>query len=243
MNKTLNKVLLAMLIIIGLVYYFQGRSNTQQSCITDQGFWNEAKQACEKNTEKIIFESLSNAHPTSIIYPENERPVLLDSLEKVEDNNFLHGQFDVLVASAQEDTGPVYDRGTAYLNISKLALLNDNRTGIAYFAAPYIINRMGRGVFTYVGLFSYDFQTEQAHHVSSQLLGNRVRDASIIIEEKSVVKDKVFVQEGFIKVNFKTHGEEQAAAEFPTQENTISLQLVALDPNNDENAAFRKITE
>ncbi|WP_413692621.1 hypothetical protein [Psychromonas sp. KJ10-2] len=243
MNKSLNKVLLIVLIIMGVFYYFQQGSNTQQACITEQGFWNESQKVCEKSSKKIIFESLANAHPTSIIYPENERPVLLDTLEKVQGNDFLHGQFDVLVAPAQAETGPVYDRGTAYLNMSKMALLSDNRSGLTYFSAPFIINTMGSGVFTYVGLFSYDFNTEQARHLSSELLGNRVREAKIVIEEKSVVKDKVFVQEGFIKVHFKTHGPDQAASEYPTQDNHIDLQLVALDPSNDENATFRKIAE
>jgi len=243
MNKTLNKVLFVILIMMGVVYYFQGRDSSQNSCTSEQSLANETKVNCEKTTQEVIFESLSNAHPTSIIYPENERSVLLDGLEKIEGNDFLFGQFDVLVAPAQADTGPIYDRGTAYLNMSKLALLNDNRTDITYFAAPFIINRMGSGVFTYVGLFSYDFKTEQTRHIGSELLGNRVRDTAIIIEEKSVVKDNVFVQEGFIKVNFKTHSENQAAAELPTHENTLNLQLVALDPSNDESAAFRKIVD
>ena len=240
MNKTLNKVLLAVLIIMGAFYYFQN-SNNDYICSDNEGEIAENQQACDKSSEAIILDALSKSYPVSVIYPENERPVLLDTVEQIEQSTYLRGQFDVLVSPAQGDSGPVYDRGTVSLNMSELALLSDNQTEMTYFAAPFVINTVGSGVFTYVGLFSYDFNTQQTTHLSSELLGNRVREEKIIIEEKSVVKDNVFVQEGVIQVTFQSYGEQQSAAEYPQKNNKVTLQLVALDPKNNENATFRAI--
>jgi hypothetical protein len=243
MHKTFIKVLLALMVIAIVSYFLQNRGETLEACTKIDGYWNGEDKTCEETTEKIIFQSLSKPHPVSVVYPENERLVLLDTIEQIEKNIFFQGHYDALLAPAEGELSPVYDRGTVYLNMSKITLLDDNRTDITYFAAPFIINTSGSGVFVYVGLFSYDFTKEQAKHLSSELLGNRVQDENIIVQEKSVVKDNVFVQEGMIKVNFKSHGPKQPAAEYPTQDNTIKLQLVALDPNDDTNATFRRIIE
>jgi hypothetical protein len=232
------------LVIIAIISYFlQNRGETSEACTKIQGYWNAQENTCEETTEKIIFQSLSKPHPVSVVYPENDRLVLLDTIEQIEQDIFFQGHFEVLLAQPEGSASPVYDRGTVYLNMSKITMLADNRVGITYFAAPFIINTAGRGVFVYVGLFSYDFTREQATHLSSELLGNRVRDEKIVVEEKSVVKDNVFVQEGMIKVNFKSHGEQQAAAEYPTQDNAIKLQLVGLDPNDDSKASLRLISK
>ena len=243
MFTTFYKVLLALLVVGIVSYFLQNRGESPEACTKIDGYWNVENNSCEEKTEKIIYQSLSKPHPVSVIYPENERLVLLDNVEQIQDDIFFQGEFDVLMAPAEGDMSPVYDKGTVYLNASKITLLADNRQGITYFAAPYIINIVGRGVFVYVGLFSYDFTLEQAKHLGSELLGNRIRDENIVIQEKSVVKDNVFVQEGIIKVNYKSHGEDQAAAEYPTQSNTLTLQLVALDPSDDQNATFRRITK
>ena len=242
MFKTLNKVLLALLVIVIISYFLQNRANTPEACANIEGLWNPVAEVCENTTEEVIFQSLSKPNPLSVIYPENQRLVVLDKAEQVEQEIYLRGHYEQLLKPAEGDKKPVYDRGSVFLNMSKLTLLANNRAGITYFAAPFVINTAGSGVFVYIGLFSYDFTSQQAKHLSSELLGNRIREEEIIVKENSVVKDNVFVQEGLIQVNFKSSGPDQAAAEYPTQVNQTTLQLVALDPKDDKNAAFRRIT-
>ena len=64
----------------------------------------------------------------------------------------------------------------------------------------------------------------------------------IIVEDESIVEQNVFVQEGLIRVNFKSHSPTQALSEYPIQSNDLLLQLVALDPKDDQDASFRRIT-
>ena len=257
MFKTLSKVLIALVVIVIVSYFLQNRANTPEACTNIDGYWNAEQNSCEDKTEKMIFQSLSKPHPVSIVYPGNQRLVSLDKAEQVEQEIYLRGYYQDLVSSPEQEitehkvTGQeatdghdkaVYEKGSVFLNMSKLSLLADNRTGITYFAAPFVINTAGRGIFDYVGLFSYDFDSQQATHLSSELLGNRIREQAIVIKEKSVVKDNVFVQEGMIEVHFKSHGPKQAAADYPTQSNKLILQLVSLDPKNDQHATFRPIT-
>ena len=252
MFKTLSKVLVAFVVIVIVSYFLQNRANTPEACTNIDGYWNADQNSCEDKTEKMIFQSLSKPHPVSIVYPDNQRLVSLDKAEQVEQEIYLRGYYQDLVSSPElkaaeqeatnEQAKAVYERGSVFLNMTKLSLLADNRTGITYFAAPFVINTAGRGIFDYIGLFSYDFASQQATHLSSELLGNRIREQAIVIKEKSIVKDNVFVQEGMIEVHFKSHGPKQAAADYPTQSNKMTLQLVALDPKDDQHAAFRRIT-
>ncbi|MEL0660905.1 hypothetical protein V6255_17380 [Psychromonas arctica] len=252
MFKTLSKVLVVFVVIVIVSYFLQNRANTPEACANIDGYWNADQNNCEDKTEKMIFQSLSKPHPVSIVYPDNQRLVSLDKAEQVEQEIYLRGYYQDLVSSPelkateQEATNgqdkAVYERGSVFLNMSKLSLLADNRVGITYFAAPFVINTAGRGIFDYIGLFSYDFASQQATHLRSELLGSRIREQAIVIKEKSVVKDNVFVQEGVIEVHFKSHGLKQAAADYPTQSNKVTLQLVALDPKDAQHAAFRRIT-
>ena len=247
MFKTLSKVLVVFVVIVIVSYFLQNRANTPEACANIDGYWNADQNSCEDKTEKMIFQSLSKPHPVSIVYPDNQRLVSLDKAEQVEQEIYLRGYYQDLVSSPEQKATngqdkAIYERGSVFLNMSKLSLLADNRTGITYFAAPFVINTAGRGIFDYIGLFSYDFASQQATHLSSELLGNRIREQVIVIKEKSVVKDNVFVQEGVIDVHFKSHGPKQAAADYPTQSNKMTLQLVALDPKDDQHAAFRRIT-
>ena len=252
MFKTLSKVLVAFVVIVIVSYFLQNRANTPEACTNIDGYWNADQNSCEGKTEKMIFQSLSKPHPVSIEYPGNQRLVSLDKAEQVEQEIYLRGYYQDLVSSPElkateqeatnEQAKAVYERGSVFLNMTTLSLLADNRTGITYFAAPFVINTAGRGIFDYIGLFSYDFASQQATHLSSELLGNRIREQAIVIKKKSIVKDNVFVQEGMIEVHFKSHGPKQAAADYPTQSNKMTLQLVALDPKDDQHAAFRRIT-
>ncbi|TEW54423.1 hypothetical protein E2R68_09115 [Psychromonas sp. RZ22] len=243
MFKTLYKVLFALIVIIVIAYFLQNRANTPEACANIDGLWDPVDEVCKSTTEQVIFQSLSKPHPVSVVYPENQRLVKLDKVEQVDEFIFLRGHYEDLLQAADDNNQAIYDRGSVYLNMSKLKLLAKNTTDVTYFAAPFVINTAGKGVFVYVGLFSYDFSSKQATHLSSELLGNRVREENIIVEGHSIVEENVFVQEGLIKVRFKSHGPKQTMSEYPTQSNEILLQLVALDPHDDQNASFRRITK
>jgi len=242
MYKTLIKVVLALIVVFVASYFLQNRGETPEQCVSIDGYWNVQEQSCEQKTEKIIFQSLLKPHPVSIVYPENQRLVVLDKAEQADDAVYLRGFYNELIEGSEGDQNAVYDRGAVFFNLSKLTLLDQNRENLTYFSAPFEINTAGKGVFTYLGLFSYNFASKESKHLSSELLGNRIREANITLKEPSIVKDNVFVQEGIMKVSFKSHSPTQAAVEYPTQLNQITLQLVALDPNNDSNAKFRRIT-
>lgn len=229
--------------IIIIAFYLESRANTPEACANIKGLWDPVAEVCETPTETVIFQSLSKPNPVSVIYPENNYSVKLNHVEKIDGFVYFRGQYDVLIQADVGDKAAVYDRGSVYLNMSKFTLLTTKRSGFAYFAAPFVINTAGSGVFTYVGLFSYNFSNHQATHVSSALLGNRIREETLIVEDRSIVKEEVFVQDGLLNVKFKMHGPEQAFSEYPTQPSDVLLQLVALDPNNDKNAQFRRITD
>jgi len=242
MFTTLNKVLLGLVLIVIVAYFLQNRANTPEACANIDGLWDAQEAVCKTPTQQVIFQSLSKPHPVAIVYPDSERLVSLDKVEQIEDYVYFRGHYETLVKAASDGNEAVYDRGSVYLNISKLTLLDKHTKDLTYFAAPFIINTAGNSVFVYVGLFSYDFTSQQAKHLSSALLGNRIREEEIELKESSVVKNNVFVQEGSIQVNFKSLGPDQTAAQYPTQQNEMTLQLVALDPKDDKNATFRRIT-
>lgn len=229
MYKTLNKVLLVLLFIVVAAYFLQNRMNSQEACAEASGLWNKVEEVCEATTAQVIFQSLSKPNPVSLLYPEQDRLVELSKMEQVGDYIYLRGHYETLLQAGDADNEAIYDRGSIYLNMSKMIMLTTNTTGIAYFSAPFIVNTAGSGVFIYVGLFSYDFNTHQAKHLDSTLLGNRIR------EEQIVLKNDV------IRVHFKSHTAEQSYADYPTQENELSLRLIDLNSSSDKKAHFNVI--
>lgn len=260
MYKTLIKVFLGVILIIIVAYFLDSRANTPEACANIEGLWNPADEVCETPTEKVIYQSLSKPNPVSVNYPKtltpdtspsesgalsttNTRLVQLNHLEKIDEFVYLRGNYEPLLQAADGDKAAIYDRGTVYLNMSKLALLTTDTSGFTYFAAPFVINTAGSGVFVYAGLFSYNFATHQAEHLSSALLGNRIRDEILIVEDKSIVQEGIFIQDGLLNIKFKSHGLEQAFSEYPTQSSEVLLQLVGLDPANNTKAMFRRIND
>lgn len=234
MHKTLNKVLFALLFIVFVAYFLEQRANTPSACKNIQGLWNPVKQVCENTTEQVIYQSLSKPNPVTIEYPENGRPVSLDKVEKIEDIVYLRGHYEVLLSPEKEDKEAVYERGSVYLNMSKMTLLTFNRQGITYFSAPFIINTAGNGVNVYVGLFSYDFNTHQARHLGDELLGERIREVSILAEAERL-------DAGVIRIDFKSHSTDQTFTDYPTYPSEISLELLNLLDNSDESAEFVRV--
>jgi len=239
MFKTSYKVLLALAFIIIVAYFLQNRANSPEACTKAEGMWIDVKEVCETPTKKVIFQSLSKPHPVSVLLPDTDALVLLDNAEQIDDSIYFRGQFEKLVTAANNKNQTYYERASVHLNMSKLALLSLEKEKITYFAAPFIINKAGSGIFTYVGLFSFDFTTGKAKHLSTVLLGNRIKEENITVKEMSVVKENIFVQEGVIRVDYKTHGSNQAFSEYPIESESQLLQLVGLDPASDKQATFR----
>jgi hypothetical protein len=230
MFSTFNKVLFGLILIAMVAYFLQSRTNTPEACKNIDGLWDATEQVCKTPTDKVIFQSLSKPHPVSIVLPENEEIVKLDKVEQVEQTIYFRGHYETKDA-----------QGTVYLDMSQFELLSADTKGFTYFAAPFVVYTENNDSFTYVGLFSFNFSLKEAKHLRSEFLGEHIRETEIALLQSSVVEQKVFVQEGLIKVHFKSHAENQNLADYPSQANEILLQLVALDPNNDENAAFRSI--
>ena len=256
MLKRSIKVLAALLVIIIVSYFLKNTddnetqvetvkvdssNNVEQQAEDKQTDSNPIEANIEKSTQQIISEALLGTHPVTIKYPENNHAVTLDKVQKSEGNASLRGAYSELVEGSDADNNAVYDRGDVFINLSKLTLLDTNSKGLTYYSIPFEINTQGKGVFTYIGLFSYAFSTQESKHLGSELLGNRVQEVNIKLIEPSIVKDKVFVQEGLIKVTFKSHQATQSGADDPNQLNEKSLQLVALDSQNDSNARLRSI--
>ena len=241
MFKTFIKVLLALAFIIIVAYFLQARANTPEACANIDGLWDPVAYICKTPTDKVIFQSLSKPHPVSISLPDKQHLVVLNKAEQIEDYIYLSGHYDQQLVAAARDKKAVSDRASVHLNMSKLKLLTSNTSEITYFAAPFIVNRIGSGIFVYIGLFSYDFTTHQAMHLNSVLLGNHISEENIVVEGISIVKDGRGAQDGFIRVNFKKHGPKQALSEYPTQASHLLLQLISLDPATDKAATFNVV--
>ena len=240
MFKTLIKILFALAFIIIVAYFLQARANTPEACANIDGLWDPVTHTCKTPTNKVIFQSLSKPHPVSISLPDKQHLVVLNKAEQIEDYIYLSGHYEQQLATSVDEKA-ASDRASVHLNMSKLKLLTSNTSEITYFAAPFIVNRIGSGIFVYVGLFSYDFTTHEAMHLNSVLLGSHISEENIVVEDISIVKEGVFVQDGFIRVNFKKHGPKQVLSEYPTQASSLLLQLISLDPATDKAATFHVV--
>ena len=227
MFSTFNKVVLSLVLIIVVAYFLQSRANTPEACAKALGVWDNVEQTCQTPSEKVIFKSLSKPHPVTLISPISEATALLNHAEQVGDIIYFRGQ------SSEGET--------FYLNMSQLMLLDSSLHGLTYFAAPFTVKTQDNTSFVYAGLFSYDFKRAEAKHLSAVLLGKEIKDTAITLIQKSVVQQNVFVQEGLVKFTFNSHARDQELNEYPTQKNEVLFQLVALDPNNNAQAAFRRI--
>jgi len=213
MHKLVNRILIIAVILMAGLYFVQDKINSPEECQKIAGVWNEAEETCEQTTTQKIYDNLSSGYPITMTYPETDIQVEIDKVETVDEIYYLRGHYQILLQEATGDEEAVYDRGLLYLNMSKMVILNEVENGLVHYAAPFIINTVGSGVFVYTGLFSYDMTSKESKHLTSVLLGNRIREEKI-----SYIKD-------YLQIDFKGHSEEQAFADYPTQDKVIYLQL------------------
>jgi hypothetical protein len=213
MHKLVNRIILIVVVLLVGLYFVQSKINSPRECQKIAGIWNDVEESCEQTTIQMIYENLSSGHPINMIYPQTDIQVSIDKVETIDEVFYLRGHYQKVLKEAIDDQKAVYDRGLLYLNMSKIVILNEAKSGLVHYATPFIINTVGSGVFVYVGLFSYDMQSHKSVHLDSELLGNRVRE------------EKITHFKDYLQVDFKGHAKEQAYADYPTQANVIYLKL------------------
>jgi hypothetical protein len=221
MHKRINQLLIVVLVVLLAVYIFQKKINSAEECAKAAGVWNELEQTCEQTFTQVIYENLSSSFPLTMNYPESDIQFVLGKSENIENNFYLRGHYQTLLEEATDDKEAVYDRASVYLNMSKMQLLSsDDNTRdenkLVYFAAPFVTQTVGSGVFVYVGLFSYDQQSKNSEHIDSVLLGDRIRE------------EKINFLDNMIRVDFLDYGQGQVFSDYPSEPKEMSLQLLNL---------------
>lgn len=212
-HKNINRLVFAVIVIFIAIYYFNTKVNSPEECKKIAGKWNEQAQTCEQTLSQLIYENLSDAHPLTMAYPEGEHQVVLDKKEVIAETHYLRGHYQIVLKEAEGDNEALYDRGSLYLNMSKMQILSEDKNKPIYFAAPFVMNTAGSGVFVYVGLFSYDIRSQKSEHLDSFLLGDRIREEKI-----ASIKD-------YIQIDYKDYAKGQSFSDSPTQLKSVSLLI------------------
>ncbi|WP_019613115.1 hypothetical protein [Psychromonas ossibalaenae] len=228
MHKRINQIIIVAVVVFGGIYFLHSKINSPEECKKIAGVWNESEQTCEQTLSQIIYENLSAAYPVSMDYPETDKQVVLDKQEKIDNSFYLRGHYQDVLQEAADGKEALYDRGSLYLNMSKMVLLTEAERGLIHFAAPFVVNTAGSGVFVYVGLFSYDSVSKQSRHLDSVLLGNRVRE------------EKINLFDNEIRVDYLGHAQGQSNADYPTEPFEKTLLLLNLSQQNEE-AKFKQV--
>jgi hypothetical protein len=226
-HKRINQLIFVILLISGSIYYFNRSVNTQEKCEETGNIWHEDQQTCEQSLPQFIFNKLAGNHPISLHYPNSDRQIELNKTEQIGKLHYLVGHYERVLREKSEKQAALYDRGSIYLNMSKMIMLTEDRSKPLYFSAPFVMQTAGSGVFVYVGLFSFDNATGKAAHLDSVLLGDRIRDENIFF-----IKD-------FIQVDYNDYAEGQAMSEQPREAKSISLRLIDLSVSG-KTAHFEK---
>lgn len=213
MHKLINRVVVIVALVIAGYYFLQNKVNSPEECQKIAGVWNALSESCEQTDAQKIYDNLSAGYPISMNYPESAVQVKMDKSENIQGLFYLRGHYEIELQSATADAEAIYDRGSLYLNMSKMVIINSAENGVVHYVAPFIANTAGSGVFVYVGLFSYDIDNKESVHLDSVLLGNRVR-------EEAITEMKTYLQ-----VDFLSHAEGQTYSEEPTQQSALYLQL------------------
>ncbi|WP_028863073.1 hypothetical protein [Psychromonas aquimarina] len=228
MHKRINQIIFVVFVVFGGIYFLNSKINSPEECKKIAGVWNESEQSCEQTVTQMIYENLSAGYPIAMNYPETDKQVVLDKQEQIDNTFYLRGHYQEVLQEAADGKEALYDRGSLYLNMSKMALLTEAETGLIHFAAPFVVNTAGSGVFVYVGLFSYDSVTKQSSHLDSVLLGNRIREESINLLDNE------------IRVDYLTHAQGQSTADYPTEKAEKTLLLLNLSPAGGQ-AEFKQV--
>ena len=219
-HKIVNRVVFVVLAILGSIYYFNSNINSPEECQKIAGKWNAKEQTCEQTIEQLIYENLAGGHPLTVTYPAGDHQVELNKTETIAGVHYLIGHYQIVLKEAQGDEKPVYDRGSIYVNMSKMRLITENKNQDIYFVAPFVMQTAGSGVFVYMGLFSYDIESQKSAHLDSFLLGDRIRDETI------------YFTKDYIQVDYKDYADNQSFSDFPSELKSISLLIQNLNASS-----------
>lgn len=219
-----------LLSILGCAVFFimQRQSRLPDQCVQAEGVLQKITQTCRQRIEKRIYKDLSTAYPIVINTPEANKKIALDKQRQIENSFYVQGFYQAVIAEAQDNKAPLYERTSIYLNLSKMRLLSTSATGLLYFAAPFAVNTGGSGVFFYIGLFAYDLQSRHSSHLDSVFLGDRIR------------AEKINLSGDMIRVDFLAHGAGQAYADDPVEPIEKHLQLLNL-AHPGKSAKFKEV--
>ena len=228
MKSILKMTLLLLLIAALAALYWYYRDPLSNACRDNAELTVSEQKSCQKRIAKVVNKALIGSHPITIDLPENSAKVTLNKTQYLNHILYLRGDYQVLLQEASAQQEGLYDKGLVLLNLAKVTLLNRQQDSLLYFAAPFVINVAGSGVFFYVGLFSYDLQSQQSEHLDSLFLGDRIIDKHIELINNEV------------RVSFLQHGKEQTMSDYPNQLIEKNLQLLNLFQPNGK-AKFKEV--
>jgi len=189
-------------VLLLVVMLLNGCSVLSHSKVTEKcaNIWEGDSLSCQENRER---EALSHVLPNDgrglkiNIYGTDVSVALTDAVS-IRGAEFYKGEY----LNGQE-RGVVHFDAERLLILSKGKALQKNQI---YYIAPLIISNQGSGIFNYIGLFVYDKTSHNSTHLSSQLLGNRIRIIEIMDEQRTFL------------VKYYQHSKQQAYAEMPNEE-------------------------
>jgi len=151
-----------------------------------------------------------NSESIHIRIPETETTVTLDQVTRIDGSVYLQGDYSI------EHVPDVVERGTVSLNSSSFTYIRsldiqiEDRT---LFAAPFSVSNQGSGVFSYIGLFAFNPDTEAYTHLDSCLLGDRVQKIGLSDAGRAA------------KVRFLKHAVDQPMSERPDEPAAVNLYI------------------
>lgn len=222
--KLIIKIIIVIFLSAVVFFTWQKRNKLAEECLTNSSLTDEVNQDCQQRVTEMINDSLIEDYPVTINIPDNGKALLLSSVKEFRGMLFVSGEYEELLRAEPA----LYDRGSVHLNLPRITLLNEQRGANLYFVAPFVVNVMGSAIFSYTGLFSYNLDSKQTHHLDSFFLGDRVREERI-----EIVKDT-------IRISYLDYGPEQARSDYPNVAIEKNVQLVNVF-NDNATAKFKEV--
>ncbi|MEL4392356.1 hypothetical protein [Shewanella algae] len=169
-----------------------------------------------KGVMKRLF-SLDTREQFRIRLPDSNKSVTLTGFK--EEQHLAFGEYlDEVV------------RGEVLLDYRKLTPLNlPGNAESMQFVVPFAVTTQGSGVFWYLGMFRFDYQTGAIAHLASQFLGDR-------IEIEAITPKEPFDPPYSVTLALKTRTQEQSMAEAPGEyvERTFFVTLNSILPSSSQ---------
>ncbi len=212
MKKYIILFLIILLTAILLSYYFLKDFNSIDSCLDAGGSWNSELKKCKVDEESDIANHLwtTKVDGLAIQVPETKAVATLNEVVSLKDVDYFKGDY------INDHDSKAIERGSVYFDNHKITLISKvqavkNAENISYYAAPFMVSNQGSGMFSYVGLFSYNKHLKKSTHLDDFLLGDRVKSIQITDEIQA------------INISFMSYGIDQSFSEEPSLKKSINL--------------------